>query len=260
MDLRLTFNEGPKEYDRLRPHYPANLSAEVIRFSALDKTGKALEIGIGTGQATTPFLQTGCELTAIEIGDRLAQYSREKFAEYERFNVINQDFESVILKENSYALVYSASAFHWIPPEIGIPKVRRLLKPGGVFAWFCVQPGPTRKPLHNELQRIYMEYDHYFKVGVLPFDRVEKNREILARRAALFEQHGFIDIEEKLFCGTRSLSARDYATLCSTHSDHRAIPEPDRTQLLQKIEDAVERCGGVFTFADTFILCMGKNT
>ena len=57
MDLRLTFNEAPEEYDRLRPEYPDKLSVDVLQYSALDKTKEALEIGIGTGQATLPFLK-----------------------------------------------------------------------------------------------------------------------------------------------------------------------------------------------------------
>jgi len=97
MDLRLTFNEVPAEYDRLRPRYTDALFQDVIAFSALDATKKALEIGIGTGQATEPFLKTGCALTAVEIGDRLAEYSRKKFAAFERFQVITQDFESAAL-------------------------------------------------------------------------------------------------------------------------------------------------------------------
>ena len=112
MDLRLTFNEVPEEYDRLRPKYPDTLSVDVIQYSALDKTKKALEIGIGTGQATLPFLKTGCELTAIELGDKLAEFSKKKFKEYERFKVMNQDFETALLEENNYDIIYSASAFH----------------------------------------------------------------------------------------------------------------------------------------------------
>ena len=65
MDLRLTFNEVSMEYDRLRPQYPKELSADLIAYSWLDSSKKAIEIGIGAGQATLPFLNTGCELTAV---------------------------------------------------------------------------------------------------------------------------------------------------------------------------------------------------
>ncbi len=55
MDLRLTFNMDAPTYDRFRPTYTNELFDDVIRFSSLDRNKRALEIGIGTGQATLPF-------------------------------------------------------------------------------------------------------------------------------------------------------------------------------------------------------------
>jgi len=259
MDLRLTFNEVPAEYDNLRPQYTNELFTDVIQFSVLDNNSKALEIGIGTGQATLPFLKTGCELTAIEIGDKLAQYSKDKFSTYERFKVINQDFETVSLDDNSYDLIYSASAFHWIPPEIGLPKVYRLLKSGGVFAWITVQPAPTQRYIHDELQKVYGEYIHYFKGEKAPFDRKPDVEAKQLYRTNAFKQYGFSEIVYKLYYGSRTLNAKDYATLCGTYSDHRAIPEEERNIFLHKIEDIINLCGGSFTFTDTFLLCVGKK-
>lgn len=218
-----------------------------------------MEIGIGTGQASLPFLKIGCELTAIEIGDKLAQYSREKFSEFRNFNVINQDFESVPLKENSFDFIYSASAFHWIPLEIGMPKVFRLLKSGGVFAWISVQPAPTQKHVHDEIQKVYDEYNHYFSGEKPQFNRQQEAEKKQLNRANAFKRYGFIEVEDKFYYGNRTLNACDYATLCSTYSDHRAIPEEDRIQFLQKIEEAINICGGVFTFEDAFLLCMGRK-
>jgi Dimethyladenosine transferase (rRNA methylation) len=260
MDLRLTFNEVPTEYDNLRPQYADALSDDIIQFSSVDKTKKALEIGIGTGKATLPFLKTGCELTAIELGDKLAQYSKEKFAKYENLKILNQDFESVLLEENSYDLIYSASAFHWIQPEAGMQKVSCLLKPGGVFAWLSVQPAPTDENIHNELQKVYREYERYFKGNVPEFNRQPETEEKQLYRANLLRKYGFVDVREDLYSGTRTLNAKEYATLCSTYSDHRAIPEEDRIQFLQKIENAINHCGGEFIFDDTFLLCMGKKS
>lgn len=259
MDLRLTFNEVPAEYDTLRPRYADALSTDVIQFSALDTSKNALEIGIGTGQATLPFLKTGCELTAIEIGDELAQYSKEKFSSYERFEVLNQDFESVLLEESRYDLIYSASAFHWIPLEIGMPKVYRLLKPGGVFAWISVQPAPSQKNVFDELQKVYEEYGRNFCGDKPQFDRHQEAVKKQQDRVSAFERYGFIEIKDTLFQGIRTLNAHDYATLCSTYSDHRAIPEEDRIPFLQKIENAINHCGGEFTFMDAFLLCMGRK-
>ena len=259
MDLRLTFNEVSEEYGRLRPHYPDALSSDLIAYSLLDATKKALEIGIGAGQATLPFLKTGCELLAVEIGDQLARYVREKFASYENFKVLNQDFESALLDENSYDLIYSASAFHWIKPEIGFPKIWRLLKSGGVFAWISVQPAPAQKQMHDELEKVYAKYSRYFSGDKPAFDRSPDVQRNQSYRVSAFEQYGFIEVVDKLYHGTRTLYASDYAALCGTYSDHRAIPEADRILVLSEIEDAVARCGGKFTFADTYLLCMGRK-
>ena len=174
MDLRLAFNEVTEEYDRLRPHYPDALSSDLISYSKLNATKKALEIGIGTGQATLPFLKTGCALTAVEIGDQLARHSREKFASYELFQVLNQDFESAKLDEESFDLIYSASAFHWIKPEIGFPKVCRLLKSSGVFAWFSVRPAPAHRYLHDEIEKVYEKFGNYFGGDKPEFDKTQE--------------------------------------------------------------------------------------
>ncbi len=164
-----------------------------------------------------------------------------------------------MIDDDSFDLIYSASAFHWIKPEIGFPKVCRLLKSVGVFAWFSVQPAPAHRHIHDELEKVYEKYRRYFG-GVKPeFDRLPEAQRKQSDRVNAFRQYGFTDIEHKLYHGTRTLNASDYAALCCTYSEHRAIPEVDRIPFLREIEDAVNRCGGEFTFADTFLLCMGRK-
>lgn len=59
MDLRFTFNEDVLNYDKMRPTYVKELYENIIQFSNLDSNKNALEIGIGTGQATLPFFKHG---------------------------------------------------------------------------------------------------------------------------------------------------------------------------------------------------------
>lgn len=265
MDLRLTFNEDASNYDRYRPTYADELFDDIIHFSHLNSSKNALEIGIGTGQATVPFLKVGCKVTAIEIGDKLTQFSRDKFRAYENLTVINQDFESVQLDENAYDLIYAASSFHWIPKDIGLPKVHRLLKSGGVFAWFSIQPAPAEEHtyIHEAMQRIYDAYSSFFgdhrPVLISPqmvHQQVEKKR--LDRSEAL-KQYGFVDVMGTLYKGSRSFGAEDYATLISTFSDHKAMPEEHRISFLKKVTQTIHQCGGTFSFSDTMILGMGRK-
>ena len=264
MDLRLTFNEDVQNYDRFRPTYADELFDEAIRFSSLDISKRALEIGIGTGQATLPFLKTGCKVTAIEIGDKLAQFSREKFAKFKSFEVINQDFESVQLDENAYDLIYSASAFHWIPQETGLPKVYRLLKSGGVFAWFSIQPTPSQEHfhIHEALQKVYDEYSRFFGEHKPQLDPQIRQKQVEKKRMERFNalrQYAFVDVNDELYCGSRTFNAKDYTTLISTFSDHKAMPDESRIPFLKEIADTIDRCGGKYTLSDTMFLCMGRK-
>lgn len=264
MDLRLTFNSDPDSYDRLRPTYSNKLFDDLIDFSRLDSNMEALEIGIGTGQATTPILETGCHVTAIEIGDQLAKFSREKFSNYSNLNIINQDFEKINLKANTYDLIYSASAFHWIPIETGLPKVLKLLKSGGVFAWFSIQPSPAKedKHIHDELQKVYNKYGEYFSKYKSKRDPESISSEIdkqLTSRVDVLKQYAFTDVDDKTYCGSRTFKAKDYATLISTFSDHKVIPSKIRTVFLDEIVETINKYGGEFTLSDTMILCMGRK-
>jgi len=78
MDLRLKFDEDVINYDKMRPTYVKELYHDVIHFSNFNSTKTALEVGIGTGQATLPFLQTGCALEAIELGEHMAEFVKKR--------------------------------------------------------------------------------------------------------------------------------------------------------------------------------------
>lgn len=62
--------------------------------------------------------------------------------------------------DGSYDLVYSASAFHWVPEEVGYPKVFDMLKPGGVFARFANHPYRDKgnAALSNAIDELYAKY------------------------------------------------------------------------------------------------------
>lgn len=77
-----TFDKDAANYDKWRPTYCPQLFSDIVEYADLDIEKAAVEIGIGTGQATQPFLELGCHVTAVEPGVNLAAYSRNKFKEF----------------------------------------------------------------------------------------------------------------------------------------------------------------------------------
>ncbi len=117
--LRTTFYQAAHVYDEIRPGYPTALIEDIIAISALLQGVRILEIGFGTGQATLPFAQHGYAITCIELGKELATLAAEKCQPYSNVQVVNIAFEDWPPEEQAFDLVMSATAFHWIPREIG---------------------------------------------------------------------------------------------------------------------------------------------
>lgn len=71
---RTHFDEIVLDYDRIRPEYPDALFEDIMKYSGMGKSKKAIEIGAGTGKATAPFLRAGYGVTAVEIGVNMAEF------------------------------------------------------------------------------------------------------------------------------------------------------------------------------------------
>ncbi|MFD1175881.1 class I SAM-dependent methyltransferase [Paenibacillus puldeungensis] len=255
MDLRLTFNEDPQNYDQLRPSYVTELFDDIIHYSELTNSKSALEIGIGTGKATLPFLKTGCKVTAVELGKDLAEYVKQKFSEFRNFEVINLDFEQYTAEGNQYDLIYSATAFHWIPQELGLTKAYSLLTPGGTIALFWNHPfvGRGDDALHQEIRKAYAKYRPPEKT-LTEFDESS-----LKPYTDALSTYGFKDVRAKIYRQTRQLNAQEYISLLNTYSDHRALEEKVKAGLEYEIAQSIDKFGGLITIYDTIDLYLAKK-
>jgi len=253
--LEWTFNTEAKKYEKMRPGYVLELYEDIFEYIPINRSSNVVEIGIGGGQATLPILKTGCTLTAVEYGENLAELCRHKFKEFPSFSVITTKFEDFICDNNLCDFIYSASAFHWIPEDIGYTKVYEMLKSGGVFARFAnhTYKDKSREDIHEALQRIYSKYmpgspapDEY---------RIDDAK----KRADIAQKYGFIDISCKLYHRTRTFAAKEYISLLGTYSDHIAIEGNLRNKLFSEIEEAIDNLGGQITIYDTIDLQLARK-
>jgi 16S rRNA A1518/A1519 N6-dimethyltransferase RsmA/KsgA/DIM1 with predicted DNA glycosylase/AP lyase activity len=81
----------------METRYCDALFADVIECANIDGSKDVLEIGLGTGQATEPFLKTGCNYLAIELGEQFVEFTKNKFSSYFNFNIVQGDFEIMTL-------------------------------------------------------------------------------------------------------------------------------------------------------------------
>lgn len=258
--LGWTFDTAAETYEKMRPGYVQELYRTVFDYVPIDSNCKTVEIGIGGGQATLPVLERGCELTAVERGEQFSALCAEKFRDYPGFRVVTGKFEEVPFEQDAYDLVFSASAFHWIPEEVGYRKVLSMLKPGGAFARFANHPYPDKgKPeLMEEIEKLYGAYYCKFhnREKSVP---MEYTLEQAKERAMIAQKYGFTDIRYALYKRTRTFTAREYIALLGTYSDHIVMEDALRIPFFEKIEEAINDYGGTFTLYDTIDLQLARK-
>ena len=258
--LEWTFDTVATTYEKLRPGYVDELYQTIFDYIPIDESSNVVEVGSGGGQATAPMLKTGCCLTAVEYGRQFSERLRERFREYPDFSVVTDKFENVEFPDGAFDLVYSASAFHWIPEEIGYKKVFSMLKSGGAFARFANHPYRAKgnSALSEEIDAIYDEY--YYTYHNKKRDPLTEFTEAQAQeRAKIAERYGFSDIRYALFHRKRVFPAKEYVALLGTYSDHIAMEETVRTRFFTKIEEAINKHGGAITIYDTIDLQLARK-
>lgn len=264
LDKREHFDEIVAHYDNIRPGYPDELFADLFAYAGAGPAGKALEIGAGTGKATAPVLRAGYDVTAVEIGANMADFLRHKFGAQDRFSVVVSSFEDAPL-ENSYDLIYAATAFHWVDAAIGCPKAFGLLKSGGVFALLRYNAVPADgDPLYEDIQAVYKEYYYRDKPYRRPESKTDEQYWLPAeiRRGFGFEDmqaYGFADVAMNLYRTARVFSAEEHIALLQTFSDHRSLPQSDQTALYAGVKEAIEKHGGQLKTEYVYQLYMGRK-
>ncbi len=259
-DLGATFDTEASKYDKMRPGYADELFQAIFEYVKIGEGSRVVEVGSGSGQATLPVLKTGCQLTAIEYGENFSRILMDKFDGYNGFKVITGKFEDAEMEDDAYDLIFSATAFHWVPEEIGYPKVYSALKPGGAFARFANRPRNSQNApeLAAEIDALYDEYynkAYDIKSGTKKWFTEEKAKEI----SQIPAKYGFTDITYKLFYRERVFTAEEYTQLLGTYSDHIAIEETIRKEFFSKIEDAINRHGGKIIISDTMDLELARK-
>jgi SAM-dependent methyltransferase len=128
------FNEVAVAYDRSRPTYPDALVDRACEVAGIGDRDRVLEIGCGTGQLTCSLLARGLRVTALEPGDQLIRVAEENLKDMGDVEFVHARLEDVQLPRESYEAVFSASAIHWVDPDLGWRKIADALAPSGTLA------------------------------------------------------------------------------------------------------------------------------
>ncbi len=236
--LRETFNEDAELYDRARPGYPAALFADLATLSGIGPGCRVLEIGCGTGQATIPLAERGCNIICVELGASMAAVAQRKLAGFPSVQVVNSSFEDWPLPAEPFDVVFAATAFHWIDPAVRVLKAADALRVGGTLATVSthhVAGGDT--DFFNEAQACYERWDPTntpIGLRLQPATTIPHDSEELDR-SGRFGPAAFRRYEWDLPYSTSA-----YIETLMSYSGHRALAPEARTNLLACIKSLID--------------------
>jgi ubiquinone/menaquinone biosynthesis C-methylase UbiE len=128
------FDEIAAEYDRHRPAYPDELVDQACRAAGIGSGDRVLEVGCGSGQLTRSLAGRGLRVMALEPGANLISLARQNLAGTREVEFVNARFEDAPLPRGRFRAVFSASAFHWVDPDVSWQRAADVLVPGGTLA------------------------------------------------------------------------------------------------------------------------------
>jgi SAM-dependent methyltransferase len=232
--LRATFNTAADRYQQVRPGYPEELFDHVLTTAGLQPGAYLLEVGCATGKATLPLAKRGYRITCVELGTDLAAAATRNLAGFPGVHVIQANFETWQPQPpQSFDLIYAATAWHWIDPEVRYRRAWELLRAAGHLAlWSASHVVPDDgDTFFAELQPVYDEIGEglpsgwfFPRPGELPDGREET------------EASGLFDtVSVRHFDWEVRYTAEQYIALLSTFSGHMAMQGWQRDRLSAEI-------------------------
>jgi SAM-dependent methyltransferase len=142
-EARTIYGSDVEGYDAGRPDYPDELYQILTSRCGLRAGASVLEIGAGTGLATRRLVAVGARVVAVEPDENMA--ARLAAAVSDHVEIVAGTFEQAPLPQDRFDLAVAATSFHWVDQAVGLPRLGRVIRPGGWAAvWWTIFDDPDR--------------------------------------------------------------------------------------------------------------------
>lgn len=236
-----SFGIDANRYDAARPPYPADLVERIVG----GRSGlEVLDVGCGTGIAARQFQGAGCAVLGIDPDERMAVYARQRGLEVEV-----STFEGWEPVGRRFDVVTAAQSWHWVDPEIGVPKAAVVLRPGGRLAIFghVFEPPEAISIATAEAFRRIMPDSPFNGEGRRPLELYQTG---YARTAAsIRDNDAFQSVEQWRFDWSRTYTRDEWLALLPTTGGLTRLPAEQQAEILAATGAAIDALGGSFAMS-----------
>jgi len=238
---RFTFDAVAASYDRVRPGYPTALFDDIRSLSGLTRQDAVLELGCGTGKATRALANMSREVVALDPGGQLLAMARTQLADCPNVRFVESTFETWAGEGQSYKLIASAQAFHWIAPQVAVPKSADMLDPGGWLSVLGNVPVGIAPGLLDDIRAVYARHVPAY-AGQPPGETWYLESGPVAKMIDASQRFGAV--VHRVQPWTWSHTTQSYIDFVRSRSDSQVLPEAQREAVLADLAQVVDDHGG----------------
>jgi SAM-dependent methyltransferase len=244
-----SFGGAARAYDEHRPRYPRQLIDDLVA----PGVERALDVGAGTGISSRQLADRGVDVLALEPDARMAELAAEKgiriqLAKFEDWDAAGRTFD----------LVLFAQSFHWVDPDVALPKVRRLLTKRGRLAMAWNRLFPVN-PSRSDFAQIYRDYLDAASpmVTAAPTGGTVSGMDVGHLDDAL-EAAEFI-VGRRTYRREARYDREQWLDLVFTYSNHLVLPAEQAKELRGRLAERIGP-GGVTAAGDTLLITARPRT
>jgi SAM-dependent methyltransferase len=210
---RSRFDTVATQYAAGRPDYPAALFDRLAELIGRPLDGAdVVDLGAGTGIASRQMAARGAHVLAVELSAAMAA---QLAATSPGVRVVLGSGSALPVRGGAADLVTCAQAWHWMDPARAVPQIRRVLRPGGVFAaWWNFTTRERAWELLQE-ERISAVSPHWREA---PNGRAKETLDTLP---------GLTDLREHRFSWWRAIPMDRYLMSLASKSYIAALDDTD---------------------------------
>jgi len=228
-EARTIYGSDAQGYDAGRPDYPAEVYQILASRCGLRAGASVVEIGPGTGLVTRRLVAAGARVVAVEPDQNMAAHLAAAVSS--DVEIIPGTFEQAPLPQDRFDLAVAATSFHWVDQGAGIPKLGRVIRPGGWAAvWWTIFDDPGRPDAFRDALRARTGDGD---PGGQRYARFQLDA--AARCRDLAERAGLTDVSGTLIRWTAELDTAQLRALYASMIRIRRLPADGQRRILDQI-------------------------
>jgi SAM-dependent methyltransferase len=240
---KTSFDKLAPTYEEARPGYAEEVYDCIDSVRNFSRNSLILEVGAGSGIATKEIADRWHPgIVALEPGCNLRMLAAANLRNYDNVEILGTTFEDYKNDSLQFDALFSATAFHWIDPEVKYKKAFELLKDDGLLILYWNNYGIYNEMLAKTIEELYR------KQGMKSDDKTvqERQTENIARRKKEIEDSGlFHIIRHNIFRNEIPYSTKRYQDLLKTFSDHSRNKAPNIDAFFNEVGRVIDENNGI---------------